>query len=38
MFHRCDDPGAANQAITYEDGPEAVSYCTDSPSRGHVES
>jgi hypothetical protein len=33
MFHQCDDPGAANQAVPYEDGPEAVSYSEDSASQ-----
>jgi hypothetical protein len=33
MFHQCDDPGAANHAVTYEDGPEAVSSCEDSASQ-----
>jgi hypothetical protein len=33
MFHECDDPGAANEAVTYEDDPEAVSYCRDSAAQ-----
>jgi hypothetical protein len=33
MFHECDDPGAANEAVTYEDDPEAVSYREDSASQ-----
>ena len=33
MFHQCEEPGAANEAVTYEDGPEAVSYCEDSASQ-----
>jgi hypothetical protein len=36
MFHHGDDPGAANEAVTYEDGPEAVSYCEDSASQSHA--
>ena len=33
MFHQCEAPGAANEAVPYEDGPEAVSYCEDSASQ-----
>ncbi len=30
MFNQCEQPGAANEAVPYEDGPEAFSYCEDS--------
>ncbi len=33
MFHQCEGPGAANEAVTYENGPEAVSCCEDAASQ-----
>lgn len=33
MFHQSEQPGAANEAVPYEDGREAVSYCDDSASQ-----
>jgi hypothetical protein len=38
MFHQCEEVGAANEneAVTYEDGPEAISYCEDSATQNNA--
>ena len=33
MFHQCEEPGAGNESVRYEDGPEVVSYSEHSASQ-----